>query len=322
MSLFSRKKAADAPRRRQSVHAGDARRDAAQRQAASEAAGNATFRRNRTLTGSLSSQVSSASEQKADLKSPRTHAHDLAKQRRKIGGILGATAGVCLLLVITLFQFTARPVATAEDGSISLKNDRYEKVLDDYLARHPVERLRFVLDSARLNDYMRRRLPEVVSVQTGGSAGFGASEFSIAIRKPLVSWMIGSSQYYVDANGVPFQMNYYEIPAVKIIDQSGVEQAAGTAIASSRFLNFVGRAVSLSKESGLEVEQAIIPVNTTRQVELRVKGHEYPVKLSLDRSVGEQVEDMQRAIAYFDSRKISVEYVDVRVSSKAFYKQK
>lgn len=322
MSLFSRKKPVDTPRRRQNSHAGDARREAAERQAAAVDAGNATFRRNRTLTGSLSSRVSSANEQQSDLKSPRIHAHDLAKQRRKIGGVLGVTLGVCLLLCIVLYQFTARPVAFSGDGSIAIEKSRYEKVLDDYLARHPVERFRFVLDAQRLNEYVRRQLPEVVSVNAEGSAGFGASSFSFTIRKPLVSWMIGSSQYYVDASGVPFQVNYYDIPSVKIVDQSGVEQTAGTAIASSRFLNFVGRAVSMASKAGLEVEQAIIPVNTTRQVELRVKGHDYPVKLSLDRSVGEQIEDMQRVISYFDTNKVAVEYVDVRVSSKAFYKQK
>ncbi|MBI3889844.1 hypothetical protein HY312_04745 [Candidatus Saccharibacteria bacterium] len=322
MSLLSRKKSADAPRRRQAPQAGDARREAANRQAAATDAGNATFRRNRTLTGSLSSRVSSANEQQADLKSPRIHAHDLTKQRRKIGTTLGITLGVCLFLAIILYQFTARPVASAEDGSISLKNERYEKVLDEYLARHPVERFRFVLNESRLNEYLRRQLPEVVSVDPRGSAGFGASTFDVTIRKPLVSWMIGTSQYYVDANGVPFQTNYYDIPSVRIVDQSGVEQTSGTAIASSRFLNFVGRAVSLAEKSGIVVEQAIIPVNTTRQVELRVKDHDYPIKLSLDRSVGEQIEDMKRVITYFDANKVAIEYVDVRVPAKAFYKQK
>jgi hypothetical protein len=320
MALFSRKKSVDAPRRR-SVSQSDTRRAASQPDRF-EDSGNAIFRRNRTLTGSLSSQVSSASEQQADLKSPRTHAHDLAKQRRKLGSILGVTAGICAVLAIALLQFTARPVATAADGSIALDSKRYETAIEEYLGRHPAERLRFTLDATRLNEYIKRQLPEVVSVQPEGSAGFGASDFTVAIRKPLVSWIIGETQYFVDSDGVPFQKNYYDTPSVRIVDQSGVQQAAGTAIASSRFLNFVGRSVSLAKDAGLDVEQAIIPSGSTRQVELRVAGHDYPVKLSLDRSVGEQVEDMRNAIAYFDEKKIAIEYIDVRVPSKAFYKQK
>ncbi len=320
MRIFSRSKIDVAPRRRKTQAVTDRRESADRTAAASDS--NTSYRRNRTLTGSLSSQVSSANEKKADLKSPRIHAHDLTKQRRKIGGVLGVTFVVCLLLGALLFQFTARPTVVTDDGSIALQKERYQKIINEYLVRHPIERLRFVLDASRLNDFVQTRLPEVSSIDTGGFSGFGASEFSVNIRKPLVSWMIGSSQYFVDAKGVPFQVNYFDAPTVKIIDQSGVEQATGTAIASSRFLNFVGRSVSLAAERNLEVEQAIIPENTTRQIELKIKGYDYPIKLSLDRSVGEQIEDMQRAVASVQLQKIDPLYVDVRVSGKAYYRTK
>jgi hypothetical protein len=316
-SKFSKKKS-DAPRRRQGVVSDAVRRDD---QEELKQLSNTTFRRNRTLTGSLSSQVSSAGESpQSDLQSPRTHAHHLARQRRRLSGVLAVVAVVGLALAGLLYEFTANPVVAASDGAVSLQKSRYEKVVDDYLSRHPVERLRFVLDKERLNDFVTHELPEVVSVNPEGSAGFGASSFSVTLRKPLVSWLIGSTQYYVDASGVPFQLNYYDIPIVKIVDQSGVQQSAGTAIASSRFLNFVGRAVSEAQSYEMNVDQAIIPANTTRQIELKLKDHAYPVKLSLDRSVGEQVEDMKRAVSYMDANNIKPQYVDVRVSGRAFYR--
>lgn len=324
MGMFSRKKSNDAPRRRQSQssYAGDARRESMDRRESTYETDQTLFRRNRTLTGSLSSRVTSVNERQADLKSPRIHAHDLAQQRRKIGSGLGITLAVCTMLAAMLYQFTARPVAASSDGSVSIDSVRYEQELDNYLSRHPVERLRFIMNEDRLNEFMRRQLPEVVSVDVSGFAGFGASTFDITVRKPLVSWMIGSTQYFVDASGVPFQKNYYDIPSVRIIDQSGVEQTSGEAIASSRFLNFVGRTVSLSSTHGMKVEQAIIPPATTRQIELRIEGHDYPVKLSLDRPVGEQVEDMKNTLQYFESKQVVPEYVDIRVSGKAFYKTK
>lgn len=312
MSLFSRKQSREVPRRRQVSN------DSGPKSVST--GGQSLFKRNRTLTGSVSSRVSSANEQKTNLKSPRTHAHELSKQRRKLGSVLGVTVGASLVLMGILFQFTARPVVSAADQSVALDKARYEKVIDDYLTRHPVERLRFVLNVDRLSEYVQRHLPEVATIHTGGAAGFGASSFDISVRKPLVSWMIGDAQYFVDATGVSFQKNYYDIPSVRIVDESGVEQVAGTTIASSRFLNFVGRAVSLSKERGLSVEQAIIPADTTRQVALRIEGHDYPIKLSLDRSVGEQVEDMQHIVSYFKEKKETPKYVDVRVAGKAFYK--
>lgn len=314
MSLFSRKKTADVPRRRRDISGAATKREAL------DIPPNTTFRRNRTLTGSSSAHIASANELQSDLKSPRSMAHELSKQRRKLGG---SFFGLLILIGISAFllhQLTASTSVISKDGALSIDATRYTTVIDKYLTLHPIERLRFVLNEQRLNDYVQHELPEVVSTSADGNDGFGKSRFVISVRRPIASWLIGNSQNYVDANGVPFQKNYYSTPSVRIVDQSGIQQIAGTAIASSRFLNFVGRSVAAAKDYKLTIEEAIIPPDTTRQVQLKVSGHAYPIKLSLDRPVGEQIEDMQRSIAYLDGKAIVPSYLDVRISGKAFYK--
>jgi hypothetical protein len=301
------------PRRRQ-LNANEA---AAQK---GERAGKALFRRNRTLVGSLSASVSSASELQGDLRSPRAHVHHLTAHRRRLTSILLAVIASAGVLVWLLYEFTAGITVTPDTSSIIIQQDRYKHAINDYFGRHPIERLRFVLNENQLTNYLHETLPEVETVNVTGAAGFATSQFSVTFRQPIAGWLIGSKQYYVDKNGVAFEQNYFDQPSVKIIDQSGVPQTTGTAVASSRFLRFVGRAVDLARVGGLTVEQAIIPSGTTRQVEIKVTGRAYPIKLSLDRPVGEQIEDMQRAIAYFDSKKQSPQYIDVRVSGKAFYR--
>ena len=91
------------------------------------------------------------------------------------------------------------------------------------------------------------------------------------------------------------------------------------AIASNRFLSFVGRVVSLTKASGYTVVQAMLPAETTRELEIKLKEGDYLVKLSIDRPVGEQVEDMIAAVRYFTGSGQTPKYIDVRVSGKAFY---
>lgn len=313
MAFFS-KKPAEAPRRRRETSSSLPARET------DKSSSNVTFRRNRTLTGSLSSKVVSAGEPRADLQSARTQAHHLTRQRRKISSIFVGVMGACLLCAGLIYELTAQPVVVATDNSVPLKNERYTAVIDEYLTRHPVERLRFVLNHERLNEYMQRTLPEVSAIMPEGFAGIGASRFSIEVRRPIASWLIGQTQYYVDSQGVSFETNYYETPGVRIVDESGVQQTEGTAIASSRFLTFVGKAVAAADQYKLSIEQAVIPPDTTRQVQLKAKGYEYPVKLSLDRPVGEQIEDMQRTLVYLNEKKIVPGYVDVRVSGRAYYK--
>lgn len=304
--------------------AGPRRRQLSEERIANEkrqgTAGRELFRRNRTLVGSSSSTVSSAAEFDADLRSPRAHVHHLTAHRRRLGTILAIVLLASMFLLWLLYEFTASVQVNPTASSIVLQKDRYEKIIDNYFAIHPIERLRPLINTDELNNYIKREAPEVSSVKVSGAAGFATGQFDLELRKPIAGWLIGNTQYFVDDDGIAFQTNYFGQPAVKIIDQSGVPQTAGTTVASSRFLQFVGRSVAIARTYGMTVEQAIIPSGTTRQIELRISGHDYPIKLSLDRPVGEQVEDMQRAVAYMDSKQLKPQYIDVRVSSRAYYK--
>jgi len=310
MGLF-KKKTPDAPRRRRSVE-GDSRPSAT--------ADNTEriFQRNRTLTGSISNNLSTT-HHKTDLESPRTQAHHLALQRRKIGGVLLIVVAIATLIL--LFQFTARAAVVVSDASFSVPADAaiYEKVINDYLGKHPIERLRFALDKTNLNNYLIQKLPEVDELLNVKYDSIGRSSYSLTMRRPVAGWVINNKQYFVDSKGLAFDRNYYASPGVEIIDQSGIGVQQGLAVASNRFLSFVGRVVALSKASGFTVQQAIIPLDTTRQLEIRLKDVAPLVKLSIDRPVGEQVEDMSRSLNYLSSHGMAPAYVDIRVSGKAFY---
>lgn len=310
-----RKKQSDIPRRR--LRSDDASKESRQ---PTERAGSNLFKRNRTLVGSLSASVSSANELGGDLRSPRAHVHHLTAHRRRLGSTLMVVLIVAAGLMWFLYDFTAFMSIGARAGGTSIPAERYKSLINEYLAGRPVERMRIFLNEDNLQKHMANRAPEVESINASGSAGIATTQFDIVFRRPVASWLIGSTQYYVDKDGISFQTNHFDRPTVRIADQSGVPQTSGAAVASSRFLRFVGRTVELSARGGLVIEQAIIPQNTTRQIEVRLAGRAYPIKLSLDRPVGEQVEDMQRAVKFFDENKITPAYVDIRVSGKAFYK--
>lgn len=283
-------------------------------------AGRDLFRRNRTLVGSSSSSVNSTAELDAELRSPRVHVHHLTAHRRRLSTFLTFVIIACVFLLWLIYEFAAMVHVSPTISSINLQKDRYEKLINDYFASHPIERLRILINDDQLDAHVKRHAPEVASVKTVGAAGFATGQFDLEMRKPIAGWLIGNDQYFVDENGIAFQINYFEQPSVKILDQSGIPQSEGTMVASSRFLQFVGRSVAVARTYGMVVEQATIPIGTTRQIELKVKDKEYPIKLSLDRPVGEQVEDMQRAITYMDSKQVKPEYIDVRVSGRAYYR--
>lgn len=278
---------------------------------------NATFRRNRTLTGSVSSRITSVNEVGADMKSARVHAHELTHKRRHIGALLLGVGIVSLILFGLISQFTAK-VVVKTDGVSSL-DGTYQEAIQSYLMGHPAERLRFLLNTEQLTQYLQSKTPEVSLVESVEWKEFGASEFSVVMRQPIAGWTIQNKQQYVDINGVAFARNYHPAPTVQIVDNSGAQVQTGQTVASNRFLGFVGRTVGLAAAQGIAVTQVIIPVGTTREVELRIEGTGFPIKLTIDRPAGEQVEDMARALAWIKGQNRAPQYVDVRISGRAFY---
>lgn len=313
MSLFS-KKQPDIPRRRQ-----DGLSSAPERATESSLDQRYAFRRNRTITGSASSQVASTNESNAQLKSHRVQVHELARQRRHISGVLGLVLLGVVISASLVSQFTAQVIVRTADVTRTL-DPVYTNAVDAYLSRQPIERLRFLQRADALNDYVQSVAPEVASIRVDGFAGLGKSLYVVEMRRPIAGWSIRGVQQYVDASGAAFARNHYASPQVQIIDNSGIQVEAGQAVASNQFLGFVGRVVGLVNARQHAVTQVVIPQGTTRQIELRLKDIVYPVKLSVDRPAGEQIEDMTRSISWLRSRNVTPQYLDVRVSGRAYYR--
>lgn len=279
-----------------------------------------SFRRNRTLTGSLSSDVSSANENNSELKSSRVYGHHLRKHRRRATGALAAVllgiAGLAFLLSQAIIQVKVATDADLQDTEL------YHQKVQEYLMKRPLERFRFSINTTALAAYLQSQdMPEVDTVQSDVDAnGFGGAIVHIAFRQPVVAWQTAGVKLYVDALGNSFQRNYHSEPPVQVVDQTGIQSENNQVLASNRFLGFIGKVVGRMSDNDYRVTSIVLPANTTRQVQVVVEGVQYPVKFSVDRPAGEQAEDAARAINYLSQQGVDPEYLDVRVSGKAFYR--
>ena len=101
---------------------------------------NNQFRRNQTLSGVRHSETEPVSE--------RARMHHLARRRRNVGAIFTLVLAIIIILGGLLSQFTGRVAVVGSSQALThaIQPASYEKVISDYLAIHPVERLRFALN--------------------------------------------------------------------------------------------------------------------------------------------------------------------------------
>lgn len=271
-----------------------------------------SFRRNRTITDR--STVPEVSE--------RARIHQLRQLRRKVGATLGVTLAVLVVIVVGISQFTHSVRVVVPDTTVVQQPDLavYQRHFDEYFQRYPFERFRFMTNYDQLSQWMQESAPEIAKVTPRGIQSLGVAKYEIRLRAPLVSWTVNDEQYYVDTLGVTFKRNYFASPTVSVVDESGAVVQQGAAIASSRLLSFVGRAVALAAENGVLVTRVEIPSGSMRQVYLHGEGTPI-IRMTIDRGVEYQIADMKRALAFFTAQGQMPQYVDVRTAGRAFYKE-
>ena len=127
----------------------------------------------------------------------------------------------------------------------------------------------------------------------------------------IVSIIIGMKKRGVDIDN-PGKLEVE--PVAQIVDEASIG-------VPRKVKEFVGYLEQDLKEYGLVLARAVIPRNKSREIDVYINDFGGYFKLSLDRGAGVAAEDMDRIVRYLKSKSYTgVEYVDLRVQEKAYYK--
>jgi len=277
------------------------------------------FRRSRTMTGSLSSSVRSASESHAALRSDRLKHHDLKVTRRRIFWLLVG----CLVAIATLYGLLSQFISSVQIVHTNLSAEQeqsYHAAIETYLRSNPGQRFYQTLNTEAMTRFVQQSYPELKQVTLSENGFMQPSLASVTLRTAIAAWTLKGQRYYIDEHGVAFTKAPAVEPTLVVEDKTGIDPADAGAVASERMLHYIGRLVALVQQGGMIVSKVELPADTSRQVNVYVQGRAYPLKTHIDRDPAAQAADLVNAVQYFDTKNIQPAYVDVRVSSKAFYK--
>lgn len=279
------------------------------------------FRRSRTLTGTTSSKVAPSAESRSQLKTTRLQVHELHQFRRRVLRILAVVAVCVALLSYAMVTYIAAIPLQYTQPAGSPRSATYQQTIAQYFAKHPLERFGFSLNRAQLARDVQAAHPEIMSLDADRSWYGGNTVFVVQFRQPLLVWETAGNRFYVDGQGVAFGYDHFGGKYVSVRDQSGISpQASGGSVASNRFINFLGKMVGAVNAGGRGVVTDVIIPASTREVNLKVQGRGYPIKTHTDRDPLKQAEDILNALKWMDEKKLTPEYIDVRVEGKAYFK--
>ncbi len=250
---------------------------------------------------------------------------ELHNHRKRVLSWLGFLLGMIIVLLIIISQLINNPKLEIEyDNEIvklSSKNSKaYLSTINQYFADYPFERLAFLLNKQRFTNYVTSYHHELKSAKLAKVSAFGQDKIKLSVREPIVMLEINGQFLFVDANGVSFKKHYFAKPRLKIIDRTGIQIDQQTTVISRRLLEFIGQAVSLFEQQKYQIDKIIIPPNMVHQVDLYIKGKNYPIKLTIDNDISSQVNGLLKVIKRIERTGTKVKYLDGRVIGKVYYK--
>jgi cell division septal protein FtsQ len=279
------------------------------------------FRRSRTLTGTTSEKVTTSNERRGQLKTTRLQAHELHQFRNRIMRLLMVVGAVIAVLSYLMVTYVGSFAMEYPQPGGAPQTTTYQQTVQQYFAKHPMERFGFAINRKQFASEMAAAHPELSSIDIDKDWYGGNVKFVLQFRHPLLVWETGGHRFYVDSQGAAFEYDHFGGKYVSVSDQSGISpSAAGGSVASNQFINFLGKMVGAVNAAGKgNVTDIIIPAST-REVDLKLQGRGYPIKTHTDRDPLKQAEDIVNALKWFDDKKITPQYVDVRVEGKAYFK--
>ena len=279
------------------------------------------FRRSRTLTGTTSPKLAAGAESRSQLKTIRMQVHELHQLRRRVVRILGLLLIVIAALSWLVASYVSSIQITYTEAGAKPAMVMYQNTILQYFGQHPLERFGFAINHKQLVRDVQAAHPELASIDIDKNWYEGGVQFLLQFRRPVLSWETSGKRFYVDNQGVAFGYDHFGGRYVSVSDHSGISPSvSGGTVASNRFIEFLGRLVGAVNAGGKgSVTEIIIPAST-RQVDLRLQGRGYVIKTHIDRDPLQQAQDIIHALKWFDEKKIIPQYIDVRVSGKAFFK--
>jgi hypothetical protein len=252
----------------------------------------------------------------------------LARRRLR----LQAISALAFVFVLFLFwKMHISSVSVSTNASSRLTSDQKESYQSGVLklARaSTVAGQSWLLDEASLDKALVAKYPEVQRITVSTSLFSSTVKADIRFRKAVFIWRDASGQdQFVDENGVLFKENLDPTvdlkKLIRIEDQSGVVLKAGTSVLTGQLVQFVGQLhtkIPSVYGANATIARIIIP-KSTREVQVQVSGQSYLIKFSSVRSLDEQVNDLRSLLTLFKSSNAAPsQYIDLRVSRKAFYK--
>jgi cell division septal protein FtsQ len=282
------------------------------------------------MTGSLSDNVVASAEERGQFQTPRLEAKEKQKTRKRKMHRVFFIIFLCLLGAFLFANHITSYSVVFQNASQLKEIPNAQTYIQTALNANKLsigQRFAFSLNAPLLEASLEAQHHEIAAVTIHNSWFDHSPQLTITLRKPVLLWKtkLNPQTFYVDANGITFTVNAYgsDSQLVQVNDDSNVPTTAGSAVANSEQISFLGQLVgsiqTLSKGS-LVLSKIVFPPASIEEIDVYFSGKPYYAKVDMDRSPVDQASEIVQALAVLQQKnQLPSQYLDVRIPGRVFF---
>lgn len=254
---------------------------------------------------------------------------DRARRARNTGKVLiGILVATGLLAAVaynaTLRQEVSVSIAGKPEERLLLQDAQvYQDAAQRILAQKPAHRTKLTIDTDGISRQLLQDHPELLAADVALPL-VGRTPSLRLQPAPVAARLVASNgqSYVLSSDGRAISTNVDAAPASSpmLTDQSGVVVSIGAQVLPRDDMRFITRLQYQVAAQDLKIESMLLPA-AGRQLHVKLDSKAYVVKFSLAGDVLQQVGAYRSVQKKLDRDGVTpVEYIDVRVGDRAYYK--
>ena len=235
-----------------------------------------------------------------------------------------AVIGLSLLMSLTLSSRPSVSTLNSEDSPYR-KLDDYAVATEELLSRDLSSKTKLSINTREVEDQLLKLFPELRAAVLRLPVLGRKPSLIIAVEPPVLLLVTNSKSYVLDSSGMVVgeaQTLDYSVRASLLIlqDQSGIKLEIGKQAITTETVSFITEATAQLKAKNQSVSQLTLPQSANR-LDIYLSSTSYYIKTDVAGSARLQIGSFLAVKDRLEGEGVTpLEYIDVRVEEKVFYK--
>ena len=235
-----------------------------------------------------------------------------------------------LAVVFYITTLNSNPEIDIVNNPTSVKflhsKSQYSQTITDILNRSVLNKSKFTIDSNSIARQIEADYPELDSATVIIPITGHSLQVVLKASTPVLNLENSTGYYLLNDNGIAIlkfstlkQMDSSKL--VTLTDQSNSPVSLGRSFISSATVNFIQNIIYQYSKKGIAIQSMALP-DSPYELDVQSRGQNYIVKYNLLNSVNYQIGTYFTILNYLktNNQPSPTQYIDLRVSGKAFYK--